>query len=72
MLKPELWKGWRQKEALMVSYLLTLLRLKPDRRAFTPLEYALIGGALAVAIFGLFDVYRQGDLAMPSAFGFLF
>ena len=40
----------------MIPYWLIWLQLKADRHAFTLLERALIGGAVAVAILGLFEV----------------
>ncbi|WP_428377995.1 Flp family type IVb pilin [Lichenicoccus sp.] len=36
----------------MIQYLKTWLQLKPDERAVTALEYALIAGLIAVVIIG--------------------
>jgi len=57
MLKPESWKGCSKREAPTAAYLLTLLRVKADRRAVTLTEFALIGGGVAVGILGLFGVF---------------
>jgi hypothetical protein len=65
MLKPELWKGCGKREAPMAAYLLTLLRVKADRRAVTLTEFALIGGVVAVGVLGLLGVFDDST-PLPS------
>jgi hypothetical protein len=44
----------------------SLPELLRQKAAFTLVEFALIGGIVAVAVLGLFGVFGNGDRPLPS------